>query len=66
MPRDDEEHAEEQAVALCAGDKLWEIGYKVRDYLPPQQDVIHPGIGWTGRGCRFLCYGKGSTASQLF
>ena len=25
---------EEQAVALCASDKLWEIGCKVRDYPP--------------------------------
>ena len=65
-PQDDEEHAEEQAVALCAGDKLWEIGCKVHDYPPPQQDVIHPEIGWTGRGCCFPCYGKGPAASQSF
>ena len=25
---------EEQAVALCASDKLWEIGCKVHDYPP--------------------------------
>ena len=49
-PWDDEEHAEEQAVALRAGDKLWEIRCKVHDYPPPQQDVIHLEIGWTGRG----------------
>ena len=33
---------------------------------PPQQDVIHPEIGWTGRGRCFPCYGKGPAASQLF
>ena len=40
-PQDDEEQAEEQAVAPHAGDKLWEIRCKVHDYPPPQQDVIH-------------------------
>jgi hypothetical protein len=33
-PWDDEEQAEEQAAAPHAGDKLWEIRCKVRDYFP--------------------------------
>jgi len=65
-PWDDEEQAEEQAVAPRAGDKLWEIGCKVRNCPPPHQDVIHPDIGWTGRGRHFPCYGKGPAASQSF
>lgn len=35
-PRDDEQQAEEQAAAPRAGDKLWEIGCKVRDYSLPK------------------------------
>ena len=35
-PQDDEQQAEEQAAALRAGDKLWEIGCKVRDYSLPK------------------------------
>jgi hypothetical protein len=65
VPQDDEEQAEEQAAAPHAGDKLWEIRCKVCDYSPPQ-DVIHLEIGWTGRGCRFPCYGKGPATSQWF
>ena len=65
MPWDDEEQAEEQAAAPCTGDKLWEIRCKVHDY-PPPQDVIHTEIGWTQRGCHFLCYGKGLATSQWF
>jgi len=64
-PRDDEEQAEQQAAAPRAGDKLWEIGCKVRDYSPPQ-DAIYPEIGWTGRGRRFPCYGKGPPTSRSF
>ena len=33
---------------------------------PPQQDVIHLEIGWTGRGHHFACYRKGPAASQSF
>jgi hypothetical protein len=62
-PRDDEEQAELQAAAPRTGDKLWEIGCKVRDYSPPR-GVIYPEIGWTGRGRRFPCYGKGPATSQ--
>ena len=35
-PQDDEQQAEQQAAAPCAGDKLWEIRCKVRDYSLPK------------------------------
>ena len=43
VPLDDEEHAEEQAVAPHAGDKLWEIRCKVHDYPPPPARCYSPG-----------------------
>ena len=57
-PWDDEEQAEEQAVAPRAGDKLWEIG------CTPPPRCYSPGYRLDRS--RFPCYGKGPAASQSF